>query len=300
MSNTTARIAMTANASFPRALYRFAQRCGLPQGNAHIAQASEGAPCRQPARQNGPRDGNCQPGSRSFLACISGRIQKPAHPVSDAGGSSAAEPIRICRGQRVVLVRMSWYGHLHGKGDHPSLLARRYRSHGRRDELSCVGHSSRAALGTKASARAVDRANGGGSLRVHHQILEGLEEAGVVALVHVVGVPQARLPDLGAVGVVAEPAVAGLVRPGGEARQQRDAVSFDVAAITTPVGPVGDGEPQERHGADVMTDLEFELVLHARPVRKPAVTGPGAEQPVGHSPCLMSAVPTCPRKIDAR
>jgi hypothetical protein len=97
MSNTTARIAMTANASFPRALYRFAQRCGLPQGNAHIAQASEGAPCRQPARQNGPRDGNCQPGSRSFLACISGRIQKPAHPVSDAGVSSVAEPIRICR-----------------------------------------------------------------------------------------------------------------------------------------------------------------------------------------------------------
>ncbi|MDX6333993.1 MAG: hypothetical protein QOG05_1333, partial [Streptosporangiaceae bacterium] len=91
MSNTTARIAMTANASFPRALYPVCSTLRpAPRewSNAHIAQASEGAPCRQPARQNGPRDGNCQPGSRSFLACISGRIQKPAHPVSDAGVSS--------------------------------------------------------------------------------------------------------------------------------------------------------------------------------------------------------------------
>jgi hypothetical protein len=37
-----------------------------------------------------------------------------------------------------ILVKESWYGHLRGKGDHPSLLARRYRSHGQGDELSHV------------------------------------------------------------------------------------------------------------------------------------------------------------------
>jgi hypothetical protein len=39
---------------------------------------------------------------------------------------------------------MSWYGHLHGKGDHPSLLARHYRSHGHSDEFSQTGHRGRA------------------------------------------------------------------------------------------------------------------------------------------------------------
>jgi hypothetical protein len=29
-----------------------------------------------------------------------------------------------------------WYGHLQSKGDYPSLLARRYRSHGHHDDLS--------------------------------------------------------------------------------------------------------------------------------------------------------------------
>jgi hypothetical protein len=31
-----------------------------------------------------------------------------------------------------------WYGHLRRKGDHPSLLARCYRSHGHGNELSHV------------------------------------------------------------------------------------------------------------------------------------------------------------------
>jgi hypothetical protein len=30
----------------------------------------------------------------------------------------------------------SWYGHLLDRGDDPSVLERRYRSHGRHDELS--------------------------------------------------------------------------------------------------------------------------------------------------------------------
>ena len=32
--------------------------------------------------------------------------------------------------------RRDWYGHVLSTGDEPSLLARRYRSHGHRDELS--------------------------------------------------------------------------------------------------------------------------------------------------------------------
>ena len=36
----------------------------------------------------------------------------------------------------------SWYGHLRRKGDGPSLLARRYRSHGLGDELSHVERTS--------------------------------------------------------------------------------------------------------------------------------------------------------------
>ena len=36
-----------------------------------------------------------------------------------------------------------WYGHLLGRGDNPSLLARRYRSHGHDDELSQGKRKSR-------------------------------------------------------------------------------------------------------------------------------------------------------------
>src|SRR5438876_8766640 len=39
---------------------------------------------------------------------------------------------------------MSWYGHWHGKGDHPSLLARHHRSPGHSDELSQTEHGGRA------------------------------------------------------------------------------------------------------------------------------------------------------------
>ena len=37
---------------------------------------------------------------------------------------------------RVKLAQADWYGHVLSTGDDPSLLARRYRPHGHRDELS--------------------------------------------------------------------------------------------------------------------------------------------------------------------
>jgi hypothetical protein len=50
--------------------------------------------------------------------------------------STAQTPISASVTMLVSRETSAWYGHLHGKGDHPSLLARRYRSHGHRDELS--------------------------------------------------------------------------------------------------------------------------------------------------------------------
>src|ERR1700722_1336835 len=48
------------------------------------------------------------------------------------GGSFIGAALRIGAGA----LQRAWYGHWHGQGDDPSLLARRYRSHGHRDELS--------------------------------------------------------------------------------------------------------------------------------------------------------------------
>src|SRR5262249_20226551 len=83
------------------------------------------------------------------------------------------------------------------------------------------------------------------------------------------------------VGMVAEPAGAGPVGPAGAAGQQGDAALLDAAAVAGSVGMVGHGEPQERHGADAVTDLAFDLVFQIGPLGAPGGAHPGLKQPVG-------------------
>ena len=55
-------------------------------------------------------------------------------PVSDSGSLPGTVTYRPLLAEG--LEQGDWYGHVLSTGDDPSLLARRYRPHGHRDELS--------------------------------------------------------------------------------------------------------------------------------------------------------------------
>ena len=81
--------------------------------------------------------------------------------------------------------------------------------------------------------------------------------------------------DFVSFGVAAEPAGGWQVWSAGEAGQQRDAVALEIAAV----GSAGDAELQERHGADVATDLAFDAGFLAGALAgQPTAVKPGGEQ----------------------
>jgi hypothetical protein len=52
-------------------------------------------------------------------------------------------------------------------------------------------------------------------------------------------------------------------------------------AVAAAAGVAGDGEPQERHRADVPGDIALELVFCRCPLGAPVAAGPGFQEPAG-------------------
>jgi hypothetical protein len=105
--------------------------------------------CGQIGMRDPPLTVETDPGQTGRAASVTGRSRSksPAALQVPPDGSvtlttrpptssTAQTPMSASITMLVSRETSAWYGHLHGKGDHPSLLARRYRSHGHRDELT--------------------------------------------------------------------------------------------------------------------------------------------------------------------